>query len=124
MVNPVQAPTKNRHYMSTGSGIEVVNATGNEIAFATTDVMNADVVDAMRTLLDSMPLPPPPVMFEGDKMASDAPLRVLLVSSEQYTSFVQSTATSAPCRPTRWRAPRRPATTRSSWARRACGTAS
>jgi hypothetical protein len=31
---------------------------------------------------------------------------------------------SAPCRPTRWRAPRRPARTRSSWARRACGTAS
>jgi hypothetical protein len=49
------------------------------------------VVDALRTVLDSMPLPPPPVVFDGDKMASDAPLRVLLVSAEQYTSFVQST---------------------------------
>jgi hypothetical protein len=53
--------------------------------------MNADVVDGIRTYIDSMPLPPPPVVFEGDKMASDSPLRVLLVSSEQYTSFVQST---------------------------------
>jgi N4-gp56 family major capsid protein len=90
-VNTVKAPTKNRHFMSTGSGIEIIKASGNEITLATTDVMNADVVDGIRTYVDSMPLPPPPVVFEGDKMASDAPLRVLLVSSEQYTSFVQST---------------------------------
>jgi hypothetical protein len=59
LVNQLQAPTKNRHYMSTGSGIESVNATaGNELNFATTDVLNMDVVDAIRTLVDSMPLPP------------------------------------------------------------------
>ena len=52
--------------------------------------MNADLVDALRTQLDSMAVPPPPVVFEGDKMASDSPLRVLLVSSEQYTAFLQS----------------------------------
>jgi N4-gp56 family major capsid protein len=91
MVNTVKAPTKNRHFMSTGSGIEPFAAAGNVVSLATTDVMNADVVDGLRTFLDSMPLPPPPVIFEGDKMASDAPVRVLLVSSEQYTSFVQST---------------------------------
>jgi len=91
MVNSVKAPTKNRHWMSTGSGIERIAASGNEITLATTDVLNADVVDSLRTVLDSMTLPPPPVIFEGDKMASDAPLRVLLVSAEQYTSFVQST---------------------------------
>lgn len=90
-INPVKAPTKNRHFMSTGSGIETVKAAGNEITIATTDVMNADVVDGIRTFIDSMAVPPPPVVFEGDKMASDAPLRVLLVSSEQYTAFVQST---------------------------------
>lgn len=91
MVNEVQAPTRNRHWMSTGSGIEKIVAAANEITIATTDVMNADVVDGIRTVIDSMPLPPPPVIFEGDKMASDSPLRVLLVSAEQYTSFVQST---------------------------------
>lgn len=89
-VNTVQAPTKNRHYISNGSGIESVGVTSGEINIATTDVLNMDVVDAVRTVLDSMPLPPPPVVFDGDKMASDAPLRVLLVSAEQYTSFVQS----------------------------------
>lgn len=90
-VNPIKAPTKNRHFMSTGSGIESIKAAANEITIATTDVMNADLVDALRTKLDSMPLPPPGVVFEGDQMAADAPVRVLLVSSEQYTSFVQST---------------------------------
>jgi len=90
MINPVKAPTKNRHFMSTGSGIESIKAAANEITIATTDVMNADLVDALRTQLDSMAVPPPPVVFEGDKMASDSPLRVLLVSSEQYTAFLQS----------------------------------
>lgn len=90
MVNPIKAPTKNRHFLSTGSGIESVKAAANEITIATTDVMNGDTVDGIRTFIDSMALPPPPVIFEGDKMANDAPLRVLLVSSEQYASFLQT----------------------------------
>lgn len=90
MINPVKAPTKNRHYMSTGSGIEGIKAGSSEITIATTDVMNTDVVDAIRTSLDSMAIPPPPVVFEGDLAAADSPLRVLLCSSEQYTSIQQS----------------------------------
>lgn len=90
-VNTVKAPTRNRHFMSTGSGLESIVAGGNEITIATTDVMNIDLVDALRTKLDSMPLPPPPVRFEGDQMSQDAPMRVLLCSSEQYTSLVRST---------------------------------
>jgi N4-gp56 family major capsid protein len=93
MINTVRAPTKNRHFMSTGSGVEGIAASGSEISIATTDVMNTEVVDAIRTLVDSMPLPPQPVIFDGDVMATDAPLRVLLVSSEQYTAFVQSPGT-------------------------------
>lgn len=91
MINPVKAPTKNRHYMSTGTGIEPIKAGGNEITIATTDVMNIDLVDSLRTLLDGMSLAPPPVKFQGDQMASDAPMRVLLVSSEQYNSLIKST---------------------------------
>jgi len=93
MVNTVRAPTRNRHYMSTGSGVERIAASGNEISIATTDVMNTDVVDAIRTIVDSVPLPPSPVIFDGDVMAYDAPLRVLMLSSEQYTAFVQSPGT-------------------------------
>ena len=90
-VNSVKAPSYNRHFMSTGTGLEHIAAGGNEITIATTDVMNIDVLDAIRTKLDGMPLPPPPVVFKDDQAAMDAPLRVLLVSSEQYTSIVRST---------------------------------
>lgn len=91
VVNTIKAPTRNRHFMSTGSGIEKIVAGSNEITIATTDVMNIDVIDAVRTKLDSMPLPPPPVRFEDDLMSQDAPMRVMLCSSEQYTSLVRST---------------------------------
>lgn len=91
MINPVRAPTRNRHYLASSGSLKRVVASGNEITIASTDTMTADVIDAMRTKLDSMPLPPQGVRFEGDQAADDAPLRVLLVSSEQYTSIVQST---------------------------------
>lgn len=91
MINPVRAPTRNRHYLASSGSLKRVVASGNEITIASTDTMTADVIDALRTKLDSMPLPPQGVRFEGDQAADDAPLRVLLVSSEQYTSIVQST---------------------------------
>lgn len=90
LVNPLRAPSKNRHFKASVNGIEPMAASAGNISMLTTDVLNMTVVDGIRTLMDSMQLAPPPVIFEGDKMASDAPLRVLLVSSEQYTSFVQS----------------------------------
>lgn len=90
LVNTVKAPTKNRHFMSTGSGIEPIAASNNAISIATTDVMNADVIDGIRVKLDSMALPPPPVHFPNDVAANDSPLRVLLVSPNQYASILQS----------------------------------
>jgi len=90
MVNPVLAPTRNRHFMSTGTGMEGIAASGDEITIETTDIMNTDLVDAIATKIDGMPLPPPPVIFKDDQLAYDSPTRVLLVSSEQYNSFLKS----------------------------------
>ncbi len=89
MINPVKAPTKNRPYLSTGSGIEPFAQNAGEMSIATTDVFNMSVVDGIRTVMDTIPLPPPPVIFEGDKAATDSPLRVLLVSPAQYSAFAQ-----------------------------------
>lgn len=91
MVNTVRAPTRNRHFISTGSGIEQVAASAGSISITTSDVFNTDVVDGIATWLDGMTLPLPGVHFENDEAASDSPLRVLMVSAEQYNSFVQST---------------------------------
>lgn len=90
-VNPIKAPTRNRHFLGVQGGLEKVSATGGAIDIATTDLMTTEVIDALRAKLDSMPLPPPPVVFKDDQAAADAPLRVLLVSPEQYLSILQST---------------------------------
>lgn len=88
MVNPVQAPTRNRHYIAdAGNGVKPVNVVSGEIDLQTTDLMKMDTIDGVRTVMEQIPLPPPPVIFEGDKAASDSPLRVLLVSPAQYTGF-------------------------------------
>ena len=91
LVNPVRAPSRNRHFMSTGTGLETVKAGAGEITLTTADVFNADLVDSLRMQLESMALPPSAVEFDGDKLAADAPLRVLLCSAEQFASFTQST---------------------------------
>jgi N4-gp56 family major capsid protein len=90
-VNTIKAPTYNRHYLAAGTSIEHVNAGSNDIGIASTDTFDIDVVDAIRALIDEMPLPPMPCKFEGDEMANDDPVRVLLVSALQYKSFVAST---------------------------------
>jgi len=94
MVNTVKAPTYNRHFLSNATGIEHVSAGSNDIALASTDILNMDVVDGLATMLEEMALAPPPVVFEDDQMSSDDPIRVLLVSPKQYNSFVQSTQNS------------------------------
>jgi N4-gp56 family major capsid protein len=87
LVNPVQAPSKNRHYIADAGSIKPFAVNAGEIDLATTEILNMGVVDAIRTTMEQIALPPPPVIFEGDKAATDSPLRVLLVSPAQYSSF-------------------------------------
>lgn len=88
MVNQVKAPTKNRHYIADGAnGILPFGVTGGESDLATTDELNIDVVDGIRTMIESIALPPPAVKIPGDVVAEDSPLRVLLVSPAQYHGF-------------------------------------
>jgi N4-gp56 family major capsid protein len=89
MVNAVKAPTRNRHFVAGSDAIvpfaDAVSA--GALNVATTDQLKMGVVDALRAQLEQMGLPLPPVVFEGDKAASDSPLRVLLVSPAQYNTF-------------------------------------
>lgn len=87
MVNTVRAPTKNRHYLADGAGVQRFAVNAGEVDIASTDIFKMDTVDAMRTVLDQIPLPPPIVKFEGDKAAEDSPLRVWLLSPAQYNKF-------------------------------------
>lgn len=87
-VNVVRAPTKNRHYIADGSnGIIPFAVNAGEIDLATTDQLVMDTVDGIRTVMESIALPPPAVKIPGDVVAEDSPLRCLLVSPAQYHAF-------------------------------------
>lgn len=89
-INTVKAPTKNRHFMAGGTnGIEPFTVSAGEVQLATTDLLTMDVVDGVRTMIESIALPPPAVKIPGDVVAEDSPLRCMLVSPAQYHSFAQ-----------------------------------
>ena len=89
-VNTVKAPTKNRHYIADGTnGIQPFKLASADVDLATTDLLTMDVVDSIRTVMESIALPPPAIKIPGDVVAEDSPLRVLLVSPAQYHSFAQ-----------------------------------
>ena len=90
MVNPVLAPTKNRHFLADGTnGVKPFSQTAGEVDLTTANLFRMATVDGLRTVMEQIALPPPPVKFEGDMAAEDSPLRVLLVSPAQYTGFAQ-----------------------------------
>ncbi len=93
MINTVKAPTKNRHFMADGTnGILPFGQTAGVCALASTDVLSMDVVDGIRTVMESIALPPPAIKIPGDVAAEDSPLRCLLVSPAQYHAFAQDSA--------------------------------
>ncbi len=88
-VNPVQAPTKNRHYIADGDAIKGFAVNAGEMDIASTDALSMTIVDAARTLVESIALPPPAIRLPGDQAADDSPLRMLMVSPAQYHQFSQ-----------------------------------
>lgn len=89
-VNPVKAPTRNRHFTATTDGIQRFAVNAGEVVLPSTATMNMDVVDAISATMDSMGYAPAPVKIDGDQAAGDEPLRVLMVSAEQHMGFVKS----------------------------------
>lgn len=87
MVNRVKAPTKNRHLVAGAGAVGELAVNAGELKIASTDLFSMSVVDAVRSWMDQIPLPPPPVEFEGDQAATDSPIRVMLVSPAQYSGF-------------------------------------
>ena len=91
MINPVKAPTLNRHYMANGNYVEQFAAAGAEVSIASTDTMNFSLMDHMSAVIEESALSISPVKAEGDVMADDEPLFVWLVSPLQYNAFLNTT---------------------------------
>lgn len=92
MVNRVKAPTKNRHYTAKAGAIQLFKDNAGEVDIASTDLLKMGTVDAVRTYMDQIALPPPPVQFDGDQAATDSPIRVMLLSPAQYSGFATDPA--------------------------------
>lgn len=92
MVNRIKAPTRNRHFIARAGAIENFSVTAGEVNIATTDLLKMGTVDAVRTYMDQIALPPPPVQFDGDQAATDSPIRVMLLSPAQYSGFATDPA--------------------------------
>lgn len=90
MINPVRAPSNNRHFVASGGNLAKAATVYAAGSLATTDQMSMDLLDSLRTWIDGVAFAPGAVKFDGDELAEDSPLRVLLVSSEQYTAFLRS----------------------------------
>ena len=92
MVNPVKAPTKNRHFTADAAGVSSFTVMAGAVDIATTDMLTLDTVDAMKTVLDQIALPPTMIKVAGDRSAEDSPLRVWLMSPAQYNYFASDPA--------------------------------
>ena len=92
MVNPVKAPTKNRHFTADAAGVASFTVNAGQVAIATTDMLTLNTVDAMKTVLDQIALPPTMIKVAGDRSAEDSPLRVWLMSPAQYNKFAADPA--------------------------------
>ncbi len=86
MVNPVKAPTYNRHFVASGSSI--VRGGAQLASIASADVFQLSHIDALRTFLDELEYPLQPVRIADDPAAADDPMWVMFVSPRQYSSLI------------------------------------
>lgn len=83
MVNPVKAPTYNRHFVVNGAGL---TAGGQQLgSIASTDALKLAHLDLLRKRLDDMDQPLQSVKLAGDRAAQTAKMWVFLATPNQYS---------------------------------------
>lgn len=83
MVNPVKAPTYNRHFVVNGSGL---TAGGQQLAsISSTDLLKLGHLDNLRKRLDDMDQPLQSVKLTGDRAAQTSKMWVFLATPNQYS---------------------------------------
>lgn len=94
MVNPVKAPSRNRHYVCESSGGSLVKLVPNagEINISTADIFNRDLVHTMDALMTQLVAPPRPIKVPGDKLYGQSPVNVVLVPRLAYKAFMNNAA--------------------------------
>jgi hypothetical protein len=90
MVNPIKAPTYNRHFVVNGTGL---TAGGLQLgSLATTDALRLSHVDELAALWDEMAVKMAPIQIPGDPAAGDDPIKgVLMVDPLVWDTLITET---------------------------------
>lgn len=92
MVNPVLAPSYNRHYVVNGAGLTQGGAQLGSIAG--TDVLKLTHLDLLRQIIDDSEVPLQPVKIMDDPAAADEPMWILLLPPRNYSQLLQDATAS------------------------------
>jgi hypothetical protein len=76
MVNPVRAPSFNRHWVVNGTGL--VQGGAQLASIATTDAMKLSHIDELAAIFDEMTIKMSPIQIPGDPAAGDDPIKGIL----------------------------------------------
>jgi N4-gp56 family major capsid protein len=95
MINPVRAPTFNRHFVTDGTAL--VQGGAQLASVGTDDNFKLAHIDALRGMLDNMEFPLQPVKIADDPAANDEPLWVLYVTAAMWKSCCAGSASASAC---------------------------
>ncbi len=90
MINPVKAPTFNRHWVADGQSLVQGGQALN--ALDTTDTFKLEHLDHLGAIIDDMEFKLQPIKIAGDAAADDEPLYLLLVTNRMWQSILTNTA--------------------------------
>jgi Protein of unknown function (DUF4043) len=92
IVNPVKAPTYNRHFVVNGANL---TQGGAQLAsVASTDVLKLDHIDLIAAILKEHSVRMLPVNIPGDRAAMDSPIRgILMLDNQVWSGLLRDTTT-------------------------------
>lgn len=90
MINPVKAPTYNRHF--TVDGDLIVQGGANIANLGDTDELTLAHIDQLRNVIDNLDLSLQPVKIADDPAADDEPMWVLLLPPNVYSQLLDTSS--------------------------------
>ena len=85
MINPVKAPTYNRHYVVSGN--DLVQGGQQLGSISSADLMKIDHLEIMRAIIDGLTTTLQPIQLPDDMSAADSPMWALLTPSNVYSTI-------------------------------------